>query len=233
LPSVWKTSTPAWHGRKQVTGGFGEQCWLRVPNYAPTDESRTAQQMHLKSPRTIDRYPGSTFKNPDELGRQIAYTVILDLLAADKPNAHLAALVDSLIEMAAMVFVDLMRLACVAGSEAARITNGSRYPEFVDMADLHLGEFKTHVNRLTAHIGSDAVQKCLLVERHLAYLLLRLKREPKLDRSWREIVDVLANLAARIRELAEYVRRDHYTKQFKVIATLADSAIVGHGRLYA
>jgi hypothetical protein len=118
-----------------------------------------------------------------------------------------------------------MRLACVSGSEAARIVNKSRYPEFVDVADLHLAEFSTHVGRVTAHIDSDAVQKCLLVERHVAYVLVRLRRAPNLDRSWREIVSVLGNLATQIHGLAELLRPDYYTRQVNEVAAVACPAI--------
>jgi hypothetical protein len=197
----------------------------RGPKYAPTDDSRAAQEEHLARLSAVERYPGERFTSPDNLAKQIAYTAILDLLAKDRANNHLAALVESLVDMATMVFVDLMRLACVSGSEAARVVNKSRYPEFVDVADLHLAEFRTHVDRITAHIGSDAVQKCLLVERHLAYILVRLRRAPNLDRSWREIVSLLGNLAAQIHELGEYLCRDYYNKRVEEVASIACPAI--------
>ena len=53
----------------------------RGPNYRPTDASRAAQQAHLARLEEVERYPGITFKNPDDLAKQIAYTTILDLLA--------------------------------------------------------------------------------------------------------------------------------------------------------
>jgi hypothetical protein len=52
----------------------------RGPNYAPTDQSRAAQQAHLQRLRTIERYPGCVFTSPDQLAKHIAYTAILDLL---------------------------------------------------------------------------------------------------------------------------------------------------------
>src|SRR4051812_33597693 len=52
----------------------------RGPNYAPTDASRAAQQTHLARLQAVERYPGSTFASPDQLAKQIAYTIILDLL---------------------------------------------------------------------------------------------------------------------------------------------------------
>jgi hypothetical protein len=204
----WEAWLALYH-RKPLVIAKADDAAPRGPRFAPTEDSRAAQQEHLARLSAVERYPGVTFTGPDNLAKQVAYTVILDLLAKDRANNHLAALAESLVDMATMVFVDLMRLACVSGSEAARIANEFRYPEFVDVADLHLAEFSTHVGRVTAHIGSDTVQKCLLVERHAAYVLVRLRRAPNLDRSWREIVGILGNLAAKIHELAEHLRGDY------------------------
>src|SRR6266404_4555120 len=52
----------------------------RGPNYAPTDASRAAQQLHLERLRAVERYPDCTFTGPDQLAKHIAYTAILDLL---------------------------------------------------------------------------------------------------------------------------------------------------------
>jgi len=53
----------------------------RGPKYVPTDVSRAAQQIHLERLRAVERHPGCTFTSHDNLAKQIAYTVILDLLA--------------------------------------------------------------------------------------------------------------------------------------------------------
>lgn len=115
----------------------------------------------------------------------------------------------------------------------ARVANESRYLEFVDIADLHLAEFTTHVGRVTSHIGSDIVQKCLLVERHAAHVLVRLRRAPNLDRSWREMVSVLRNLAAQIHGLAERLRGDYYIKQVEAVAAVVSPVIQSETRISA
>jgi len=46
----------------------------------------TVQQTHLERLRAIERHPGCTFTSHDNLAKQIAYTVILDLLAKE-PSA--------------------------------------------------------------------------------------------------------------------------------------------------
>jgi tetratricopeptide (TPR) repeat protein len=53
----------------------------RGPNHAPTDASRAAQAAHLARLKAMGRHPGCTFTSPDNLAKQIAYSVILDLLA--------------------------------------------------------------------------------------------------------------------------------------------------------
>ena len=52
----------------------------RGPKYAPTDASRAAQAAHLARLKAMGRYPGCEFTSPDDLAKQIAYSVILDLL---------------------------------------------------------------------------------------------------------------------------------------------------------
>jgi hypothetical protein len=220
----WEAWLALYH-RKPLVIAKADDAAPRGPKYAPTEDSRAAQQEHLARFSAIERYPGGTFTGPDNLAKQIAYTVILDLLAKDRGNNHLAALTESLVDLATMVFVDLMRLACVSASEAARIANDSRYPEFVDVADLHLAEFSMHVTRINAQIGSDTVQKCLLVERHAAYVLVRLRRTPNLDRPWREIASVLEGLAEEIHRFAEHLRLDYYAKQVEEVSAIAGPAI--------
>ena len=53
----------------------------RGPEYAPTDAARAAQAAHLARLKAMGRYPGCEFTSLDDLAKQIAYSVILDLLA--------------------------------------------------------------------------------------------------------------------------------------------------------
>jgi tetratricopeptide (TPR) repeat protein len=54
----------------------------RGPRYAPTDDSRTAQQEHLARLSAVERYPGGTFTGPDNLAKLVLSGAILELLAA-------------------------------------------------------------------------------------------------------------------------------------------------------
>jgi hypothetical protein len=54
----------------------------RGPKYAPTDESRAAQQEHLARLSAVECYRGGTFTTPDNLAKLVLYGAILELLAA-------------------------------------------------------------------------------------------------------------------------------------------------------
>jgi Domain of unknown function (DUF4062) len=85
----WEAWLALYHG-KALLIAKADDAAPRGCSYAPTDASRTAQQAHLARLRVVERYPGSTFTNPDNLAKQIAYTTILDLMAkapsSRKPN---------------------------------------------------------------------------------------------------------------------------------------------------
>jgi hypothetical protein len=197
----------------------------RGPRHSKTPASIATQEAHIKRLRAMERYPGFIFTNPDNLAKQIAYTVILDLLAGDRNDGHHEALVDSLLDMATMTFVDVMRLACVAGSDLARLHNQARYGEFIDTADLHLAELRTHITRFKDRLDPSATTACLDVERRLGYAIVRLRHEPKLDRTWREFIGMLWGTAARTQALAEALAPRYYDAMLAEVAASIDSSI--------
>lgn len=161
------------------------------------------------------------FTTPDVLASRAATSVARYLLA---PNAA-QYIRSSLADIATMAFVDVMRLACVAGSDLARTANQSRYSEFVDIADLHLSDFRTQVTRIAADSDLDTITKCGDVERGLAWAIVRLRRGPHLDRSWSEFVGDLCSLAKRVNALAESLSRDYYLGKVDEVVSLAQAAI--------
>lgn len=161
------------------------------------------------------------FTTPDVLASRAATSVARYLLA---PNAAQYALL-TLTDISTMAFVDVMRLACVAGSNLARTANQSRYAEFVDIADLHLSDFRTQVTRLPADSDFDTIKNCGDVERGLAWAIVRLRRGPSLDRGWREFVGDLRSLAERVNALAESVSRDYYSGRVGEVTSIAQAAI--------
>jgi hypothetical protein len=168
------------------------------------------------------------FTTPDVLASRVSSSIGRYLLADPRrhgaPSASEFARL-TLADISAMAFVDVMRLACVAGSELARAVNQSRYTEFVDVADLHLSEFRTQVTRLSDDSDLDVITKCAEVERGLAWAILRLRREPKLDRSWREFIGSMRGLAERINALAEVVSGDYYAKRIKEVASVSEKVM--------
>jgi hypothetical protein len=168
------------------------------------------------------------FTTPDVLASRVASSVGRYLLADPRrhgaPNvAQFARL--TLADIATMAFVDVMRLACVAGSDLARAASKPRYGEFVDMLELHFNDFRIQVTRLAADPDLDIIAKCGDVERGLAWALVRLRREPMLDRTWRRLVGDLRLLAERVDALAEAASRDYYYRRAGEIAVIAQAAI--------
>jgi hypothetical protein len=169
-----------------------------------------------------------SFTTPEVLAGRVATSVGRYLLADPRrhgaPNAaRYAHLV--LADLAAMAFVDVMRLACVAGSDRARAVNQPRYKEFVDMADIHLSEYRTQVTRLSADSDLDTLSKCGDVERSLAWQILRLRRDPSLDRGWHEFVGTLRDTAERVNTLAETISHDYYAARVGEVVSVVKAAV--------
>ena len=78
----WEAWLALYHGKPLMIAQAREVA-PRGPNYKPTDASREGQSEHLKRLKAFHRYPGSEFASPEELAKQLAYTVILDLLVED------------------------------------------------------------------------------------------------------------------------------------------------------
>jgi hypothetical protein len=168
------------------------------------------------------------FTTSDVLASRVASSIGRYLLADPRrhgaPNvAHFAKL--TIADVSTMAFVDVMRLACVAGSNLARIANESRYAEFVDMADFHLSDFRTQVTRLTADTDLDTLTRCADVESGLAWAILRLRRGPSLDRDWRKLIGELRKIAERVSVLAESLSRDYYAKRVEEVVSIAETAM--------
>jgi tetratricopeptide (TPR) repeat protein len=77
----WEAWLALLHDKPLLIAQAGADAENLGPEFAPTAASRAAQQAHLARLRAVERYPGCTFVNVDQLAKQIAYTTILDLLA--------------------------------------------------------------------------------------------------------------------------------------------------------
>lgn len=75
----WEAWLALYHGKLLVIAQADDTA-PRGPNYAPTDDSRAAQQEHLARLSAVERYPGEPFSGPDNLAKLILSGAIPDLL---------------------------------------------------------------------------------------------------------------------------------------------------------
>jgi hypothetical protein len=78
----WEAWLALYHGKALLIAKADDTA-PRGPNYNPTGASRAAQQMHLRRLSDVERYPGCTFTNLDNLGKHILNS-ILDLIAKEQ-----------------------------------------------------------------------------------------------------------------------------------------------------
>ncbi len=165
------------------------------------------------------------FTTPEVLATRVATSVGRYLIAHPRKSGSLA--VDdfarkSIADGATAVFVDVMRLACVSGSPAARSVNEARYGEFVDIADQHLSEFRGQIARLSAQQDVDFPNRCAEVENRLAWAVTRLRRSTILGTPWHEFTVVLRTLADRVAALATSAAPDYYAARTSGVASVVN-----------
>jgi hypothetical protein len=127
----------------------------------------------------------------------------------------------ALVELATMLFVDIMRLFCVSGSDVARSVNAARYREFVSIADQHQKELGAQITRLVATRDVAISVAASDVERKLIWAVEQLRREPVLDRSWSDMATHLAKIAVVTRSFCDQAAPEYYARcQTDASATL-------------
>lgn len=127
----------------------------------------------------------------------------------------------ALVELVTVLFVDIMRLFCVSGSDAARAVNVSRYGEFIGVADQHLKELSAQITRSIAARDVAIAVEASHVEKRLVWAVERLRGEPVLDRSWSEMATCLATIAVVTRSFCERAAPEYYTRcQADALTTL-------------
>ncbi len=118
----------------------------------------------------------------------------------------------ALVELTTMLFVDIMRLFCISGSEEARNVNATRYSEFIRIADQHLKELNAQITRLVAARDAALSIAASDVEKRLVWAVERLRGEPVLDRSWSEMATRLTTIAAVTRSFCERAAPEYYAR---------------------
>jgi hypothetical protein len=92
----WEAWLALYHG-KRLFIAQADHAAPRGPNFAPTDASRASQHAHLDRLRSVERYPGCRFTNPDQLAKEI-FSSILDLLADQLAKEKFSSILDLLAE---------------------------------------------------------------------------------------------------------------------------------------
>lgn len=118
----------------------------------------------------------------------------------------------ALVELATMLFVDVMRLFCVSGSDAARSANLTRYGEFIGIADQHLKELSAQITRIVAAQDVVISIEASNVEKRIVWAVERLRGKPILDRSWSEMAMHLEKIAAETRSFCERAAPEYYAR---------------------
>lgn len=87
----WEAWLALYH-RKRLLIAEAEENAPRGPAFVATEITLAAQREHLHRLRSMERYPGCKFSSPDNLAKQIAFSVILDLLSGDRNPASQSAI---------------------------------------------------------------------------------------------------------------------------------------------
>jgi tetratricopeptide (TPR) repeat protein len=77
----WEAWLALHHDKPLLIAQAGADAEKLGSEFTPTAASRAAQQAHLARLRAVERYPGCTFTNADQLAKYVLSTTVLDLLA--------------------------------------------------------------------------------------------------------------------------------------------------------
>ena len=186
-------------------------------------EEGAATQLAAFKQRVQSMVVRDTFTTPDVLATRIS-TAVGRYLIAD-PRKHGARTAAdharlSIADVATATFVDIMRLAVVAGSPRARSANEPRYDEFVDIADAHLADLRTQLTRLGADAAIELAAAGESVERGIAWALTRLRRAPHMNPAWIEFMPRLHEIAEKVDNLATSASAEYYRMRLAEVTSI-------------
>jgi hypothetical protein len=170
------------------------------------------------------------FTTPDMLATRVASSVGRYLLSDPRrQNARkvVESALSNLADLSAAVFVDLMRLVNVGGGDRARTANSQRYAEFVDIADQHFADFRIQVSRATDGTDADIVKQCTDLEGRFGWALTRLRREPCLDRPWRQFAALMAGAGEKVHLLASTASPEYYSRRRGEVLAVVEQPLAG------
>jgi uncharacterized caspase-like protein len=127
------------------------------------------------------------------------------------------------------VFVDLMRLLYVASSDVAHAANSARYPEFIDIAEQHFTDLKSHIERFSIDIDAQLHEVSLQLERRLSWILGRLKREPNLSNKSNEYFNKMQQIGQKLHSFCTTAMGEKYKYVIKQVDTSLSLSIGDSG----
>ncbi len=111
---------------------------------------------------------------------------------------------DALSDRAAMTFVDVMRLLWVCTSAAAMRSNGPRYEEFHQIAELHLSEFRSNIEGFAGSLDAGSHESLRRIDRRLSWAVARLGGRPRSGGGLTELRGTMEETAEMIGTLLEH-----------------------------
>ena len=113
-----------------------------------------------------------------------------------------------------MVFVDVMRLLYTDGGTLARTANANRRSMFVDVANQHFDDLRSHKAALAAAL--DAAVEVILtkVENRLSWLLTQLRQGNEPPQSYQRLFNVAEGLSENVHEILSVCLGDTYMNHF-------------------
>jgi hypothetical protein len=133
-----------------------------------------------------------------------------------------------IIELAAAVFVDEMRMLYVAASDLARAANAHRYVEFVGIAQAHFEDFKRQSERFYNDLEPEFINSITTIERRQSGMFDRLKFMPVPEDALRYL-PIMRATAELIHALCGPLLSDTaYAQNVELITRLGNDLLTSH-----
>lgn len=123
----------------------------------------------------------------------------------------------SISQVMAMLFVDLMRLLYVALSDIARSANYARYSEFIDLAEQHFADLRSHITRFSVNLDIQTHEISLQIERRLSWVLGQIKRMASLSINGRDYLNKMGQISQQLHEFCLITLSEEYEHVIKQV----------------
>lgn len=128
-----------------------------------------------------------------------------------------------LAEVAAMTFVDLMRLMGCRSHSVVFQRNVSRYDEFVDTATEHLDDLKGQLERFSSSLSDEQFTKITKVERQIKWMLARIRAKPSEPSIQPEFFRRMRDLSDDVHNFCQSSGHARYTADNVIVKSVTDA----------